>query len=102
MQSEDSDVPGSSSLPTEDATKKLTRKRSNPSSRSVKKRTKVAKTSSDLDSENQSNDCDSDDSTAVDDEQHHTSNVPNQPVDLSSLSHNQAVAGAAQSSNFHI
>ena len=27
MQSEDSDVPGSSSLPTEDATKKLTRKR---------------------------------------------------------------------------
>lgn len=99
MQSEDSDAPGSSSVPTpEEAGRKLTRKRSNHSSRTLKKRTKVAKTSSDLDSENQSNDCDSEDSTA--DVEQQSASVANDPVDLSSRSNRLPVPGDPTS--FHI
>lgn len=99
MQSEDSDAPGSSSVPTsEEASRKLTRKRSNHSSRTLKKRTKVAKTSSDFDSENQSNDCDSEDSTA--DTGHQSPSVTNNPVDLSSRSNRLPIPG--EQTSFHI
>jgi hypothetical protein len=98
MQNEDSDAPGSSSSTLEDANKKLARKRSNPSTKTSKKRNKVAKTSSDMDSESQSNECDSDESAAGNGYQLHSSAAaPSIPVDLSSQSDK-----SRKESGFHI